>query len=232
MSREVRRVPLDWKHPTEPNPYWLEQAMTRRRMQRPESRLHTPEVRFIGLMDDYPGRLADWEQELADVRARTGHRWAFTVEYHLTGFKGRNDARLTVHPYWVWSEDGEAETKVDVRDEDHLHELEVAKVESERPDPANYMPTFEAPESALGWCLYETVSEGTPTTPVFARAEELIDHLATVGQDYDQQPMRRAAAEVLVRSGSSLGSMLVIGGEVLSSSDDADLIAAKLGGPS
>jgi hypothetical protein len=235
MSREVRRVPLTWKHPTEHNPYWVHQQYrvefdTLERILRPSSRLHAHDERFIGLMEDYAGRLAEWEKELAEVRAREGWDWNWNVEYHLTGYQGRDDAAPVIHPWWTFADDGETEVSVTVRDEDHLYELLVAKVESERPDPANYMPTWDVPEDQLGWCLYETVSEGTPTTPVFATAEELIDHLATVGQDYDQKPMRRSAAATLVGQGHSFGSLIAVGGHVYNSSDDADIIADKLNG--
>jgi hypothetical protein len=87
------------------------------------------------------------------------------------------------------------------------------------------------PPTGDGWQLWETVSEGSPVTPVFATAEELIDHLATVGQR-SSGPMRRSAAEVLVRSGSSLGSLVGIGGQLLDSAEDADRIADALGGAS
>ncbi len=88
------------------------------------------------------------------------------------------------------------------------------------------MPDFDTPESELGWALYETVSEGTPCTPVFATADELIEHLSIIGQDWDQVPMRRTAAEALVRGGGSVGSMLVAGGTLYKSDMDADLIEA------
>ena len=52
-------------------------------------------------------------------------------------------------------------------------------------DPADYMP--EIPEGTpLGWQLYETTSEGTPVSPVFATLEELAqwcEHGATVFAD-------------------------------------------------
>jgi hypothetical protein len=228
MSREVRRVPLDWKHPTEPNPYWLEQGMSRRRRGAPESKLHGPAELFVSLLDGYSERLADWEQEHTDLLARTGHEWTWHLEYNLTGYQGRDDSEPVAHPFYQWSADGMTEIPVTIRDADHLYELLVPKHAEEKPAPQHYMPEWPGHDD-LGWCLYETVSEGTPVTPVFATAEELIDHLATVGQDWNQEPMRRAAAESLVRSGSSLGSLIVIGGQVLSSSDDADIIAAKLG---
>ena len=225
MSREVRRVPLGWQHPTEPNPYWFEQTV--RSLQRREclSRLHLPQERFIGLMDDFAGRLADWTQELDDMKARRGHSWEFDVEYYLTGFKGQDDEEPTVHPFHEWDDDGQNTHTVELRDIDHLHELCVARVESERPDPDCYMPVW-APAEATGWVLYETVSEGTPVTPVFATPDELVEHLSTVGQDWDQEPMRRASAEALVKSGSSFGSMVVVGGRLLDGSKDMDVLTS------
>lgn len=225
MSREVRRVPLDWQHPTEPNPYWRDQAARRLRRAAPESLLHAREVRFIGLMDDYPGAVKDWEERGAELAARTGHTWSFNVEYHLTCWQKELNAAPEVHPFYVWDEVDDAEVPVTVRDEDHLHKLLLAKHDGERPNPNHHMPVFALPEAELGWCLYETVSEGTPVTPVFATADALIDHLATVGQDWDQRPLRRESAEQIVRTGFTFGSMVVSGGRVLNSTDDADVIA-------
>lgn len=63
------------------------------------------------------------------------------------------------------------------------------------------------PPTGEGWQLWETVSEGSPVSPVFATAEELIGHLTTVGY-WSRGPMRREAAEALIRSGSSAGSFM------------------------
>lgn len=87
------------------------------------------------------------------------------------------------------------------------------------------------PPAGDGWQLWETVSEGSPVTPVFATADELINHLATIGQ-WRSGPMRRAAAEQLVRTGSSLASMVMVAGELYQSDEDADKIADALGGAS
>lgn len=224
MSREVRRVPLDWKHPVEPNPYWREQSIfllgDRAGIRRPASRLRDQMMRFIGLSDNYQAAFAYWQNQVADVKARTGHRWKFNVEYHLTGWKSDSDIEPVVHPYYDYV-DGE-EVAIPVRDEDHLYELEVAKVDGEKPDPANFMPTFDGPVEALGWCLYETTSEGTPVTPVFATAAELVDWLATVGEDYDQVPYRREAAERVVGDGFTMGTFVAVGGQILDSAKDAD----------
>ena len=227
----MRRVPLGWEHPVEYNPYWFSQSQPFLGKVKPPSLLRGQKERFVGLMSDFPDAYARWEEELREMTAREGHGWTFAIEYHLTGYQGRKDSEPVVHPWYGYGPDGNTETQATVRDEDHLHELCLERVQSEKPDPANYMPVWDDADD-LGWCLYETVSEGTPVTPVFATPEELIDHLATVGQDWDQVPLRREAAETLVRNGSSFGSMIVTGGRVLNSTTDADLIADALGGKS
>lgn len=224
MGREVRRVPVNWKHPLEYNPHWEAQAAMPYGRSKPLSWLHAPDERFTPLMDDYPGRLAGWQQELRDLRAREGHSWTFAVEYYLTGFKGRDDAETKVHPFHGWSAGGR-EAPITVRDEDHLYELLLNEKLEEKPDPKDYMPVFEEPEEELGWCLYEDVSEGTPVTPVFETAEALIEHLCIIGQDHDQVPMRRASAEALVRTGWA-PSMMIVGNTLLKGDEDADKIAA------
>lgn len=50
--------------------------------------------------------------------------------------------------------------------------------DNEAPDPANYMP--EIPEGTpFGWQYYETVSEGSPISPVCATKEELAAWLSS-----------------------------------------------------
>lgn len=47
------------------------------------------------------------------------------------------------------------------------------------PDPKDYMPDFSGtPEDQLGWCMYETTTEGTPISPVLRTPEELAEWLA------------------------------------------------------
>lgn len=222
MSREVRRVPLDYKHPTEFNPYWREHERSFSGSPKPLSRLRGREERFVGLMDGYADALADWEQEKADLANREGHSWEFNIEWHLKGYPDREGAEPKVHPFYVF--EGDNEEEVTVRDEDHLHTLMTAAKEQEKPLPEHYMPVFDVPESSLGWVLYETVSEGTPVTPVFKTAEELIDHLSTVGQDGDQVPMRRASAEAIVGQGGTIGSFIGMNGQLFDSTKDADKI--------
>jgi hypothetical protein len=50
------------------------------------------------------------------------------------------------------------------------------------------------PPEGTGWQVWETVSEGSPVTPVFATKEGLIDYLATEGDLWDQQRRAERAA--------------------------------------
>lgn len=226
MSREVRRVPMNWQHPTVFNEYWVSQSRPFMGKVRPPSRLHAPDQRFVGLMSDYVASLARWETEGADLAAREGHHWWFSLKWHLTGVDDCSchpGSKGMIHPAYFYDE-SDSEVSFEITNEDALHAHLTVQHDDEWPDPADYMPVFDVPEDQLGWCLYETVSEGTPCTPVFATAEELIDHLSTVGQDWDQVPLRRSSAEALVAQGGSFGSMVAIGGRLLDSTTDADLI--------
>lgn len=226
MSREVRRVPLGWKHPVEYNEHWAFQSMMREQRGGPASRLVGRQERFVPLLADYPGAVETWEADLANLKQHRGFDWNWGVEYHLTGYKGREDQELAVHPYVIEGPDGDVE--ITVRDEGHLYELLLAEHAMQKPDPAKYMPVWDVPSDELGWCLYQTVSEGSPVTPVFATADELIDHLSTVGQDWDQVPMRCEAAGQVVRTGFTMGSFVSVGGAVLKSDMDADVIAQRV----
>lgn len=101
MSREIRRVPMDWQHPRYFNPY-------------------RECVDFLPL---YGTRFEDAMQDFRD------------------------------HPDWF---DGHPPRLVD------------------------YMPDF-AGRDDLGWCMYETCTEGTPISPVFATPEGVARWLADNG---------------------------------------------------
>lgn len=229
MSREIRRVPLDWKHPVVHNPHWQFQAEMRARRGGPESRLHGPNVMFQPL---YTGpvsaRQAEWDQAKAEWDAGTSSDLTFQLNYHSPeGYLNHDGTRDDPKPHTVYAADGETVERevfftsvADVREYVSFEDQE-----GERPSVEDYMPDFDVPEDELGWCLYETVSEGTPVTPVFPTPEALIEHLCTVGQDWGQGPMRRASAEQIVRSGFTMGSMVSVGGTVYRSDMDADILA-------
>jgi hypothetical protein len=79
------------------------------------------------------------------------------------------------------------------------------------------------PPTGDGWQLWETVSEGSPVTPVFPTAAGLIGHLVAA------EGYRESAARRLVTDGESIGSFVVTGGRMYDSAKDADLIAERLG---
>jgi hypothetical protein len=229
MSREVRRVPLDWKHPVEHNPHWEFQLAGRLRRSEPASRLHGPTEMLTPLYgESYTPAHEEWERERIEWAAGNHEHLQFLLRYHSAeGFENRDGTRDDPKPYQVYGPDGNTVVREFFPStvEELLAEYPYSEYATE-PTPERYMPDFDIQDDERGWCLYETVSEGTPVTPVFATAEELIDHLATVGMDYDQQPMRRAAAEALVRSGYSAGSFMTVGNMLYDGAKDLDLIEA------
>jgi hypothetical protein len=66
------------------------------------------------------------------------------------------------------------------------------------------------PPTGEGWQLWETVSEGSPITPVFETAEALVDHLVNVGAWHKKWD--RASAERFVHGTGWAPSGMVIGG--------------------
>lgn len=58
--------------------------------------------------------------------------------------------------------------------------LEMVLADGDTPEPDDcYMPDFSSvPDDQMGVCMYETTSEGTPISPVFATCEELAHWLA------------------------------------------------------
>lgn len=70
------------------------------------------------------------------------------------------------------------------------------------PDKDSYRPTFT--EEPTHYQVYETVSEGTPVTPVFATKDELTDYLIAHGDFWDRgRGWERQATEEFVRDESA-----------------------------
>lgn len=65
-----------------------------------------------------------------------------------------------------------------------------AEWHGERPDVRDHMPEWPAAERT-GWCYYESTTEGTPLSPVFATADELAEWLAAQ-PDWRGQGVRMA----------------------------------------
>jgi hypothetical protein len=65
------------------------------------------------------------------------------------------------------------------------------------------------PPEGEGWQVWETVSEGSPISPVFAHREQLVDWLMSPANTYGiSQPLNREQAEAFVAAGSSIGSFV------------------------
>jgi hypothetical protein len=81
------------------------------------------------------------------------------------------------------------------------------------PQPGWYRPNWSATEMTH-YQFYETVSEGTPLSPVFELLAELEDWLVEVGDSWG--PLSREAARAFCRSGSApsfigIGNRLIPG---------------------
>jgi hypothetical protein len=97
-----------------------------------------------------------------------------------------------------WEKNGEIRQNHDGTFEDYEY-WEYA----DTPDSETCRPIFT--EEPTWWQVYETVSEGTPVSPPFATAEELIDYLVENGDFWDQRrgahPPSREAVESFVKDG-------------------------------
>lgn len=73
----------------------------------------------------------------------------------------------------------------------------------------------QEPPAGDGWQMWETVSEGSPVSPVFATPEELVDWMTQPGDGDWRRPYSREAAEAFVKVGYSIGSFGMIGGRMV-----------------
>ena len=91
------------------------------------------------------------------------------------------------------------------------------------------------PPAGEGWQVWETVSCGSPITPVLPTAEALVAHLVEHGTAWDQrrgERPTRAQAEAMVGQGGAMSAMSV-GGKVMDSYEASEYLAdakAKKGG--
>lgn len=225
MSREVRRVPVGYEHPTEYNPYWsnhmrwgIEQHGRYMDKGIPEDR------RFVGLLDGnkYVEDVELHKKVIESIRNKEGFTWEWAYKFHFVGYDSDYYGKwMEANPTFLFDE-RYPEDAVFILDEKHLVDLLVEKELRNSPIPEDYtaIPEIDADTDGFGYCLYETVSEGTPVTPVFSTADELIDHLVNVGNFWGEKYERRNA-EALVGTGYSLGSAAIVDGKFYNSSLEA-----------
>jgi len=225
MSREVRRVPMGYEHPVEYNPYWVSHKSLEVKQHGHYIDKGIPEDRrFIGLFDgnDYERDVESREEVIEKIRNKEGFTWDWAYKFHFVGYDSNYYGKwMEADPKFVFDE-CDLDDFVVVKDEEHLVELLVEKELRNPVKKSNYtaIPELDADTDGFGYCLYETVSEGAPVTPVFATAEELIDHLVNVGNFWGEKYERRNA-EALVGTGYSLGSAAIVDGKLYNSSLEA-----------
>lgn len=89
----------------------------------------------------------------------------------------------------------------------------IEKYEGQRAEAEAWQPI--EPPVGDGWQVWETVSEGSPISPVFASREDLIEWLMSPAYTWGaSQPLTRAQAEGFVDSAWA-PSGIVIGGQVI-----------------
>jgi excisionase family DNA binding protein len=182
MGREIRRVPPDWEHPR----YDGFSDTTRREL----IGKHRP------LFDESYQRVSDeWIQGFVNwiAAGRPTQKNVF--------LEGRDQSSLT-----AW-EQGYAEHIG--REYEHLMYWEQYWPSSSPfhpggapPDPDSYRQQDWSDDEATAYQVYETVSEGTPVSPVFQTEQELIDWLKS------SQGMSDEGARKFVEMGS-VPSMMI-----------------------
>jgi hypothetical protein len=212
MSRELRRVPVDFQHPI----VWRERLKrevfggTVRRWtyefvqmdgaKLSEEQAEWDEGKRAWEAGDTPERWLRWG---ADDLRRAEERHARAATDPLIG--------ATTDPAWyrerlgqlVWDsyEDHSGERPPFYRD-DETGEL----VRSS----AIWQPEDWPPPEDRGYVVYQTISEGSPITPCFETAEELVDWLVEKGTAYDD-PMSREGAERFVHGSGWVPSAVGFG---------------------
>lgn len=87
--------------------------------------------------------------------------------------------------------------------------------EGQRADGEAWKP--EEPPTGEGWQLWETVSEGSPITPVCESRDDLVEYLVNHRPARrGQEPLTRAQAEALVDAGGVTYSGVAINGKIVS----------------
>lgn len=94
----------------------------------------------------------------------------------------------------------------------------VEKYPGQRAECEAWFEEDHSPPTGEGWQVWETTSEGSPISPVFADREELIGFLMSdryYGFGTSPTPLTREQAEAFVGAGSSIGSMVIACGRMI-----------------
>lgn len=119
----------------------------------------------------------------------------------------------------AWLHGGFAKVKAehpDIERRDDEPYREFCEWHGDPPDKDYYRPKWDE-SAATHYQMYETVSEGTPVSPVFATKEELVEYLVEGGDFSDRDDNRggwdRKAAESFVGRGFAMSLMMTRTGD-------------------
>lgn len=199
MGREIRRVPPDWLHPKERRYDLCSRSMV-------SSYIPLFDQTLEEAQTEWDERKADWDAGRDDHAKR---RWDESITF--------DDGTSIEKGALIWTSMEEfygprpAELYPEIDEDGNPSDL-----------AGCYQPYRRrawTPGEATAFQVYETVSEGTPTSPVFGTADSLVAWLVENGHS-------RHAAEKFVHAGSA-PSMVIAGGVLAQGIDtfDMDVVA-------
>lgn len=210
MSRQLRRVPANWKHPKfYRKNFFFEEEYNVELVYRPLSQYDYKED-----VKDYKKNLKDWLK--GQKKWNKGIYW--------DDLDGTEKSKKVMFRKWLENIEEDRKKhgfKDDYRYDEKIKYItgictweDVAGKIPSMPDPDDYMPDGD------WYQLYETVSEGTPLSPPFKTTEELINWLSN-NVDYWGNSWTRKQAEGIVKKGFVF-SMGIMEGKLLNSQELAE----------
>lgn len=205
MSREIRRVPANWEHP---------------KMMRCHDAKGDRCVKVCtcfkamhkGGVEAYRERYKEWETDLKEWN----EGWELWQSGKFKDYKGEIssiDEVVAENIKWIVDERNKYNYSISYRDEEEAYyragRVFFTDFNGEPPlipNPDDYMPEGE------WYQVFETVSEGTPTTPAFETTEELVQWMAN-NKDYWGAQWTEEGARRLVQD-EWAPSMIVADGKV------------------
>lgn len=199
MGREIRRVPSKWDHPRSLRPSWD------RLLGRPTQEMaYTPLVdhSLREVQEEWDERKRAWEAGEDEARER---RWTQEDYDRYADRTGGADGIVPGELIYDSYEDYNGARPPYYRDDDTG---ELTEHDCYRPDwPESERTAFQ---------VYETVSEGTPVSPVFQTQDDLTAWLVDPSRNDERLPhMSREAAERFIEHGS-VPSLMIAGGVIAS----------------
>lgn len=207
MGREIRRVPANWEHPKE-----------------------YVEDRFGNIKQEYVNMVqGDFEEEIREFHSEvTRYRVAYDwwLKGIIIGFDWKTGALKSQESIEEYCDRKLANMKqADKNDTDNKILIARYKNRAIRFEDMFDVPQYPTPSLLVPYGewyqLYQNVGEGTPLSPPFETANELIEWLVN-NDDFWGKRWTRTAAELIVRDGYA-PSAVFVGGDVYRPHNMVDL---------